>query len=126
MTIGEVAKRCAYVMCRMGSDTRSRISLCLLAASVCAILGTSVKAEVAIPFDGSWKEQGFLSLSTNDYVLRGRRLDVSSNGTVSLLWRPVDDAHRAAGRARWVWQVTEGVPATDLTVRGEDDRNLAV
>lgn len=80
----------------------------------------------AIPFDGGWKEQGFLRLFSNDYILRGRQLDVISDGTVSLLWRPVDQANRSAMSASWAWRVREGVVPTDLTVKGGDDRNLSV
>ncbi len=85
----------------------------------------SVTAE-RVGFDGSWKEQGFLRLFSNDYVQRGPQLDVISDGTVSLLWRPLGPSQRLARTARWAWRVQEGVPATDLTVKGGDDRNLAV
>lgn len=79
-----------------------------------------------VPFDKTWKEQGFLRLFTNDYSFRGRQLDVVSDGTVSLVWRPIDGALRQATRAMWRWRVTEGVRPTDLTRKGGDDRNLAL
>ncbi len=79
-----------------------------------------------VPFDQSWREQGFLRLFTNDYSFRGTQLDVVSDGTVSLVWRPVDGALRASQRASWRWRVTEGVEPTDLTRKGGDDRNLAL
>lgn len=83
-------------------------------------------AETVVEFDGSWKEQGFLRIFSNDYVQRGRQLDVISDGTVSLLWRPVDQSERDAVEASWAWLVQEGVTATDLTVKGSDDRNLSI
>ena len=79
-----------------------------------------------VPFDRSWKEQGFLRFFTNDYSFRGRQLDVVSDGTVSLIWRPVEGDLQKATRATWQWRVTEGVGATDLTKKGGDDRNLAI
>ncbi|MFG6569331.1 MULTISPECIES: DUF3047 domain-containing protein [Sulfitobacter] len=79
-----------------------------------------------IPFDGSWKEQGLLRLFSNEYGLQGRRLDVISDGTVSVLWRPVSAALGTAKAAMWEWSVTQGVKGTDLTRRGGDDRNLAL
>ena len=79
----------------------------------------------ALPFDGSWREQGFLRFFTNDYVQSGARVSVVSEGTVSLLWRPVPEALRMARSATWDWAVTRGVPATDLRVKGGDDRNLS-
>ena len=83
-------------------------------------------AQETVTFDGSWREQGFLRLFSNDYIQRGRQLDVISDGTVSMLWRPVDRSLRAAETASWAWRVREGVAATDLTVKGGDDRNLSV
>ncbi|KAJ01726.1 DUF3047 domain-containing protein [Sulfitobacter mediterraneus] len=96
-----------------------------LAALVAAQPSLGITAEV-VPFDGSWKEQGFLRLFSNDYVQRGEQLDVVSDGTVSLLWRPLDRSQRSAQAASWAWRVQEGVTPTDLTVKGGDDRNLAV
>lgn len=96
-----------------------------LAVLVAAQPSLGTTAEI-IPFDGSWKEQGFLRLFSNDYVQRGEQLDVVSNGTVSLLWRPLDRSQQSARAASWAWRVQEGVTPTDLTVKGGDDRNLAV
>ena len=96
-----------------------------LAALVAAQPSLGITAEV-VPFDGSWKEQGFLRLLSNDYVQRGEQLDVVSDGTVSLLWRPIEQSRRSAQVASWAWRVQESVAATDLTVKGGDDRNLAV
>lgn len=79
-----------------------------------------------VPFDASWSEQGFLRLWTNDYSFRGTQLDVVSDGTVSLVWRPVEGAQQQATRAAWRWRVSEGVVPTDLTRKGGDDRNLAL
>lgn len=79
-----------------------------------------------IPFDGSWREQGFLRLFTNDFVQKGGSLDVISDGTVSLLWRAVPEGARDAGKAAWQWAVSEGVGPTDLARKGGDDRNLAL
>jgi len=79
-----------------------------------------------IPFDGSWKEQGLLRLFSNEYGLQGRRLNVFSDGTVSVLWRPISSALGTAKTAGWGWSVSQGVKGTDLTQRGGDDRNLAL
>lgn len=112
---------CTWVVVKNVIDARSTIFAVLLALQ--PGLGF---AEALVEFDGSWKEQGFLRLFSNDYVQRGGQLDVISDGTVSLLWRPVDQSERSAEAASWAWRVEEGVPATDLTVKGGDDRNLSV
>ena len=79
-----------------------------------------------VAFDKSWKKQGFSLFSKNRYTLNGRTLDISSNGTVSLLWRAVFPQLSDARRASWQWAVSIGVVATDLTVKGGDDRNAAI
>ncbi|GIT91053.1 hypothetical protein JANAI62_15080 [Jannaschia pagri] len=98
-----------------------------LSAAVAACLTLTTPALAApLSFDGSWREQGFLRLTSNDYVQQGGRLQVTSDGTVSLLWKAVPDALRQATQASWSWSVSESVPATDLRRKGGDDRNLAV
>ncbi|UZD90859.1 DUF3047 domain-containing protein [Cognatishimia activa] len=87
---------------------------------------TSAFASETITFDGSWKEQGFLRLFSNDYLQRGRKLDVISDDTVSVLWKPLNSSLHSVETASWLWRVTEGVVPTDLTVKGGDDRNLAI
>ena len=97
----------------------------LTAFAVTAIWAASATA-AQISFDRSWKEQGFLRFFTNDYVLRGNRMDITSDGTVSIIWRPLEPSLGNAYQAAWQWQVAEGVGATDLTRKGGDDRNLAI
>lgn len=89
-------------------------------------IGTAPALSAQVPFDGAWKEQGFFRLFGNDYRLRGDQLDVASDGTVSVIWRPLDEALGGAGTASWRWAVSKGVEATDLTRKGGDDRNLAI
>lgn len=99
------------------------IRLSALCVTLC--LSTSLHA-APLTFDGSWREQGFFRLFSNDYVQRDAALDVISDGTVSILYRPVPTSEWNATKATWAWQVEEGVAPTDLTLRGGDDRNLAV
>ena len=105
---------------------RQRVWIGVAALILSLNFASETRAEVPVPFDNSWREQGFLRLFTNDYSLRGRQLDVLSDGTVSLLWRPANDAMHGASSAKWVWRVREGVIATDLTAKGNDDRNISV
>lgn len=94
--------------------------------SLATLMPLSAAQAQSVAFDRAWKEQGFLRLFTNDYSFRGTQLDVVSNGTVSLVWRPVDGGLQGASRAAWRWRVTESVAPTDLTRKGGDDRNLAL
>ena len=98
----------------------------LVCAALIAVRPSLGTAAEIVPFDGSWKEQGFLRLFSNDYAQHGRQLGVVSDGTVSMLWRLTDKSQHSRTAASWTWRVREGVTATDLTVKSGDDRNLAV
>ncbi|MGC9417471.1 MAG: DUF3047 domain-containing protein [Rhodovulum sp.] len=79
-----------------------------------------------IPFAAGWTEQRFSLLSSNDFGLNGDSLGVRSDGTVSLLWTPLPPALWSGRVAAWDWRVDRSVPATDLTRKGGDDRNLSL
>ena len=106
--------------------TRSRQSI--LTAALAAALGLSPGLAAAFPvsFGGDWTEQNFSLFSGNDYRLQGDAVTVLSDGAVSLIWTALPPAARTATQASWTWQVDAGVPPTDLTQKGGDDRNLAL
>ncbi|HKK84230.1 MAG TPA: DUF3047 domain-containing protein [Roseovarius sp.] len=89
-----------------------------------ALIGSPVWAN-AISFDG-WNHQRFSLFSRNEYVQRGQALDVTSNGSVSLLYRALPPSVWNVSNASWAWEVSQSVPATDLRRKGGDDRNLAM
>ncbi|WP_420862158.1 DUF3047 domain-containing protein [Algirhabdus cladophorae] len=97
----------------------------LVLALAWALSGVAGSAE-QIPFDETWKEQGFLRLFSNEYTLQGARMGVVSDGTISVIWRPIDAKLGQARTASWNWRVDQSVVATDLTKKGGDDRNLAI
>lgn len=77
-------------------------------------------------FDGSWQEEDFPYHSANEYIQEGRVLRILSDDSVSILWRRTPRELRDVRQASWRWVVRRGVPPTDLTVRGGDDRNIAL
>lgn len=81
-------------------------------AAVVAFQPVIALASEAVTFDGSWKEQGFLRLFSNDYIQRGRQLDVISDGTVSLLWRPVRIPEHAPIHSDNMRPLVPGYPPT--------------
>ena len=83
-------------------------------------------AAATVPFNDSWKVQRFSLFSGNDYGFNGSSLSVASDGTVSIAYRPLSQSAWGARKASWSWAVSEGVPPTDLTRKGGDDRNLAL
>ncbi|MFP7571150.1 DUF3047 domain-containing protein [Marivita sp. S2033] len=89
-------------------------------------LATAPVLAAPVSFDGAWKTQKFSLFSSNSYGFNGASVSVASDGAVSLAYRALDASFRDATSARWSWQVSEGVPPTDLRRKGGDDRNLAL
>lgn len=74
-----------------------------------------------------WSIVSFPGIAPASFKASGRaRLEVSSDAAAGLLWRALDGASGQSRRARWRWRVDEGVPPTDLSKRGADDRALGV
>jgi hypothetical protein len=97
------------------------------------IVGLSLLAMCPLPataqqilFDRSWTEQRFSLFSRNQYGLDGNVLSVASDGSVSLVWSALPVARWQSRAASWTWSVDTSVPATDLTRKGGDDRNLSL
>ena len=79
-----------------------------------------------IHFDDEWKQQKFSWFSKNKYELNGQKLNIHSDGSVSMVYLPLNEINWTANTAKWVWNVVKGVPATDLRNKGGDDRNIAI
>ena len=93
--------------------------------AACALITGTAQAQ-QVKFDSSWTEQRFSMFSSNDYALRGNSLGVKSDGTVSLLWTSLPQSMWAKTRAKWNWSVEQSVPATNLSLKGGDDRNMSL
>jgi len=74
-----------------------------------------------------WEEITFSNKTPNEYVaLDDGGIEVSSDQGVSLLKKPVMIDIAAEPKLSWRWRVSTSTASTDLSVRGEDDRSLAV
>ncbi len=89
-------------------------------------LGSGWASANPVTFDGSWEEQSFLFRSTNDYIQEGSRLMIRSDDSVSVLWRSAPPDVHHSRQASWYWSVEQGVAPTDLSLKGGDDRNIAL
>lgn len=94
-------------------------------AFLCVTLATPALAG-PVAFDRGWTSQKFSLFSSNSYGLNGNALSIASDGSVSLIYRRVDDKDWGATTAKWGWEVSQSVPATDLAKKGGDDRNASV
>ena len=88
------------------------------------ILATTAASAAPVSF-ADWKEQRLSLFGSNDYSF-GQTLQMTSDGSVSIAWGRVPQGDWGATKASWTWDVTEGVPPTDLIRKGGDDRNLAL
>ena len=88
------------------------------------ILSASAASAGPVSF-ADWQEQRLSLFGSNDYTF-GNTLQMVSDGQVSIAWGRVPQGDWGARSASWTWEVTESVPPTDLSVKGGDDRNLAV
>lgn len=103
-------------------------TLGLLIAAALLLLITAQSGKLAaeeITFSG-WTHQKFSLLGGNNWRQTGTELSVESDSTVSLLWRAIPETSWQAAAASWIWSVEEGVPPTDLSQKGGDDRNLSL
>ncbi len=98
----------------------------LIAALVCLLFMSQWATARTVMFDGSWQDESFLFQSANDYIQEGARLRILSDDSVSILWRPAPRDVRHARQASWYWTVDRGVVPTDLSLKGGDDRNIAL
>lgn len=85
----------------------------------------TASAALAVPF-GQWSEQEFRRLVPNQWSQSNSGVEVRSDRSVSLLWTRLPVSVANTNRASWKWSVSESVPATRLTQKGGDDRNLAL
>ncbi len=90
------------------------------------VLSTAVSAHAGpINFSNGWAEQRLQLFSSNDYSF-GNELGIVSEGAVSLAWTRLSRDQWNARSAMWDWRVDQSVPATDLTRKGGDDRNISI
>ena len=78
-----------------------------------------------VSFANGWSEQKLSLFSSNDYSF-GQNLSMTSNGSVSIAWSRVGQGDWNADGASWNWTVNQSVPATDLSRKGGDDRNISL
>ncbi len=93
--------------------------------SAALILAASTASAGPISFANGWSEQKLSLFSSNDYTF-GDTLSMTSNSSVSIAWSRVDQSNWGSNGASWGWTVAQSVPATDLSRKGGDDRNISL
>lgn len=98
----------------------------ILAVAAGLVLWSGAANAQQVSFSTGWTEQRFSLFSSNAYSATAEGLEVRSDGTASLLWTALPRAMWSGRQASWAWSVGRSVPATDLTRKGGDDRNLSL
>lgn len=98
----------------------------LAAATLTLPIPAHAQGATSIAFDDAWRAVSFPRLAPTRYGLGGGTLSVAADASSSLIYRPVPEAARGVRMAGWDWAVSESVPATDLSRKGGDDRNLSL
>ncbi|PJI92517.1 Protein of unknown function (DUF3047) [Yoonia maricola] len=94
--------------------------------STALALATTVSATAGpVNFSTGWQEQRLSLFSSNDYSF-GQNLGLVSDGSVSIAWSRVARTDWGSSGAAWSWTVEQSVPATDLSRKGGDDRNISL
>lgn len=105
-------------------------ALSIAAAAACAIPASAAASGIAFGPDleaAGWKPLTFRSLAPMRFSAAGPgRLDIKGTKAVSVIWRGLDEDRWGARQARWRWRVASGPPPTDLSVKGGDDRAIAL
>ena len=97
----------------------------LLLSTVLAISTAASAFAGPVNFSNGWQEQRLSLFSSNDYQF-GQNLGLVSDGSVSIAWTRVGRGDWGTSGASWSWTVDQSVPATDLSRKGGDDRNISL
>ena len=109
---------------RAARAARLCLALILLAAFAPRVAEATASAELQAQ---GWREIANPSKAENAYRAGPEgAIEVVSNNSVSTLYKPVDANLEERPMLTWRWRVEEPAPATDLSVKGEDDCSLAV
>ncbi|WP_037294014.1 DUF3047 domain-containing protein [Roseobacter sp. CCS2] len=97
----------------------------LLFSTVLALTTPVTATAGPVNFSNGWQEQRLSLFSSNDYTF-GQNLGLVSDGSVSIAWSRVGRNNWGSSGASWSWSVDQSVPATDLSQKGGDDRNISL
>ncbi len=93
----------------------------------CAIMPANAETIAISPGLPGWEELKFDDLTPNTWRVENGELIVESNNSVSIMYfRPLSVDLSLTPVLTWEWKVDSGPPATDLSVKGGDDRAIAI
>jgi hypothetical protein len=110
--------------CVAAARVNLRLAVVLLAIlapdTAWAVVGPELQAK-------GWRELPNPHKAANTFSANAAgAIEVVSNNSVSTLYRPVEASIRERPILTWRWRVDQPAPATDLSIKGQDDCSLAV
>ncbi len=92
------------------------------------VLGlTAAAATVLGPGRGAWQEVTFKGIPPTEFMVKADgTVFINAYRSSGLIHRKLTEAERAKPLLSWQWRVTDPVPSTDLGIKGEDDRSIAL
>lgn len=109
-------------------------SICVRVLVLLGVLVSAgaVAADPPPAIDEALREAGWTLFSDDRWAPATFRLrsdgaiEARSDNSTSLIWKKVDQGDARKTRLAWDWRVDEIMPPTDITVKGGDDRPLAL
>lgn len=100
---------------------------------VCVLVAAgTVAADPSPAIDDALRKAGWTLFSDERWAPAhfrfrpGGVIEARSDNSTSLIWKKVDAGDAQKPRLAWEWRVDEMMPPTDITVKGGDDRPLAL
>lgn len=101
-------------------------AIALLSLGLAPALAEPVTFGPSLAGEG-WKTLNFRGLKPVDFRAEGAsRLAIRAEGAASVIWRELDESLWPKRQAKWRWKVDQSVPATNLAIKGSDDRAIAL
>ena len=95
-------------------------------AAMSLILAAQPAAAGPVPFTLDWKSLEFPFTAATKFQMSGTSVEITARNSSSVIYRSLPKADWTRTRALWSWETLQSVPPTDLTVKGDDDRNIAL
>ncbi len=96
------------------------------AAALCGMVGLTFAASQAWSSPG-WELLKVPGKTAAQFALtKSGTIRVTAKSAVGFLYRPLQNSEAKGYLVDWRWRVDRSFPATDLTVKGQDDRPLAL
>ncbi|MCF6321936.1 MAG: DUF3047 domain-containing protein [Rhizobiaceae bacterium] len=90
------------------------------------VAGSQLSNANPIQFTNDWKTLNFFRIPATQFMMKGKSVDIIARKSSSVIYRTLDKNLWNATSASWIWETSKSVPPTDLSKKGDDDRNISI